>query len=61
MRFSDHVMGIGGDQFRDGKLYNGFDYERQVWIIEGIVQRCGHPETVNCGCYGKSHAGEREA
>lgn len=36
-----------------------FDYDRQAWIRDGIVQRCGHPDAMRCGCYGREHAGER--
>jgi len=36
-----------------------FDYDNQCWIVGGKVERCGHPETMNCGCYGRIHAGER--
>lgn len=41
-----------------------FDYDRQAWIRDGIVQRCGHPDDMlarfgwQCGCYGRRHAGE---
>jgi hypothetical protein len=35
-----------------------FDYEKQVWIAQGVYQRCGHPESMDCRCYGKIHAGE---
>lgn len=38
-----------------------FDYDRQTWIRDGIVQRCGHPDGMRCGCYGREHAGERIA
>ena len=36
-----------------------FDYDRQTWIRDGIVQRCSHPSTMRCGCYGREYAGER--
>ena len=36
-----------------------YDYKNQVWIKDGLYVRCGHPETMNCGCYGKDHAGEK--
>lgn len=35
-----------------------FDYANQAWIVEGKYVRCGHPETMACGCYGRAHAGE---
>ena len=37
-----------------------FDYDAQCWIVDGIVQRCGHPENMNCGCYGRLHEGDHE-
>ena len=35
-----------------------FDYDKQVWIVDGKYVRCGHPEEMNCKCYGREHAGE---
>ncbi len=35
-----------------------FDYENQAWIVGGLYERCGHPEEMACGCYGRHHAGE---
>ena len=29
-----------------GNLVDGFDYALQVWVEDGIVQQCGHPETM---------------
>jgi hypothetical protein len=37
------VTRVSGDELRDGFVWNGFDYALQVWVIDGIVQRCGHP------------------
>ena len=39
-------------------LWNGYDYGRQVWILNGKYIRCGHPEDMKCNCYGKLHEGE---
>lgn len=40
-----------------------FDYDHQVWIVNGIYQDCSHPATManTCGrlCYGRMHKGER--
>lgn len=36
-----------------------YDYTHQCWIVDGIVQRCGHPDAMPCGCYGRQHEGER--
>jgi len=33
-----------------------FDYEKQVWIVNGVYQCCGHSGP--CSCYGKKHAGD---
>ena len=46
------------DQYVNGTLRNGYDYTRQAWVIDGKYVRCGHPERMNCGCYGKAHEGE---
>ena len=37
---------------RHGRVWSGFDYDLQAWIVGGIVQKCGHPETMRLG--GKS-------
>ncbi len=34
---------LSGDELRHGVVWNGFDYALQVWVVEGVVQRCGHP------------------
>ena len=35
-----------------------YDYTNQAWIVNGVYARCGHPEAMNCGCFGRLHAGE---
>ena len=48
---------LSGDEIRHGRVWNGFDYELQVWVVNGIIQRCGHPdvmrlsETSCCNAY----------
>jgi hypothetical protein len=37
---------LSGDEIRGGRVWNGFDYELQVWVAKGIVQCCGHPATI---------------
>lgn len=37
---------------------NGYDYKRQAWVKNGRYQRCGHPDSMVCGCYGREHIGE---
>lgn len=35
---------IGVNQLAsDGTLLNGFDYEHQAWVTDGLYQDCGHP------------------
>jgi hypothetical protein len=36
-----------------------FDDERQAWVKDGKYVRCGHPESLDCGCYGRLHEGEQ--
>ena len=43
----------------NGRLVNGYDYDRQAWVRNGLYVRCGHPEQMNCGCYGRIHEGEK--
>lgn len=31
----------------------GFDYHNQAWVIEGGYVSCGHPERINCDCFGR--------
>lgn len=35
-----------------------YDYENQSWVKDNKYQRCGHPESMDCRCYGKIHEGE---
>ena len=41
------VSRLSGDEVRDGYVWNGFDYALQVWVVEGVVQRCGHPAAMS--------------
>lgn len=43
----------------NGVLKNGYDYKKQCWIKDYIIQRCGHPENNGrlCSCYGRYHEG----
>ena len=37
-------MRLSSDSFNPaGEVVNGYDYDLQVWVIDGIVQDCGHP------------------
>ena len=40
---------LSGDELRDGSVWNGFDYALQVWVLDGVVQRCGHPMAMRRG------------
>jgi hypothetical protein len=51
-------MRTSNDIYQDGRLMDGYDYERQCWVIGGRYVTCAHPPTMNCGCYGRRHAGE---
>jgi hypothetical protein len=42
----------------NGMLLNGYDYENQAWVVNGIYVDCGHPSDMACGCYGREHKGE---
>lgn len=44
--------------YQEGWLHNGYDYIRQAWVKDGVYVRCGHPESLNCSCYGRKHEGE---
>lgn len=35
-------MRVSGDQYKGGQLENGFDYDLQVWVKDGVIQDCGH-------------------
>jgi len=43
------------DHYKDGEVYNGFDYALQVWVKDGIVQICGHLSD-ECGCNQRKYA-----
>lgn len=51
-------MRMSSDEYREGRLVNGYDYENQAWVKNGRYLRCGHPETMNCKCYGREHDGQ---
>lgn len=36
---------------------NGYEYRNQVFVIGYIVQDCGHPASMNCGCNARRFAG----
>ena len=46
------------DEYKEGRLINGYDYTNQAWVLQGKYVRCGHPVSMNCGCYGLTHEGQ---
>ncbi len=36
-----------GDEYQAGAVWNGYDYDLQVWVVRGIVRACAHPETMS--------------
>ena len=50
---------LSQDEFDgQGVLLNGFDYNNQAWVKDGKYLRCGHPESMTCGCFGRTHEGK---
>jgi len=41
------VTRLSGDELRDGYVWNGYDDALQVWVVDGIVQPCGHPAAMS--------------
>ncbi len=50
-------MRYSTNEFEAGALKNGYDYNHQCWIINFLIQPCGHPKELNCHCFGKINAG----
>lgn len=49
---------LSNDQFDgNGNVFNGFDYDLQTWVSNGVIQRCGHQESMGCDCMGKRFEG----
>ncbi len=49
-------------QYHKGQLVNGFDYDLQVWVKQGVVLNCGHPGAMSkdgyyC-CNARKYGGE---
>lgn len=47
------------NEYKGGRLINGFDYELQVCVVNGIIQDCGHPKDMQCGCNARKLAGKQ--
>jgi hypothetical protein len=50
------VTRLSGDELRDGYVWNGFDYALQVWVVDGVAQRCGHPVAMPRGARAARHS-----
>jgi hypothetical protein len=37
---------------------DGYDYDNQAWYKNGVYIRCGHPDSMDCGCFGKINEGK---
>lgn len=33
-----------------GRIKNGYDYGLQAWILDYVIQECGHPESMGPDC-----------
>lgn len=42
----------------DGVVRSGFDYDLQVWVLDYIIQRCGHPVSMAGCCNASRYAGQ---
>ena len=40
-----------------GILQQGFDYDRQAWVVDGAYVTCAHPADMACSCYGRLNEG----
>ncbi len=49
---------VSDNYYVGGRLFDGYDYENQAWVRNGVYVRCGHLGSMNCGCYGRIHEGE---
>ena len=47
------------NEYKNNKLHNGYDYKNQCWVTNGLIEKCGHPEEMECDCYGRTHQGEQ--
>ena len=53
---------VSSDEIRGGYLFNGFDYNVHVWVVDGAIHRCGHPASMRAGgvpyCNAYRYAGQ---
>jgi len=45
----------------DGTVWDGYDYNLQVWVRRGVVLCCGHPDPAFCGCNAAAYHGGQVA
>lgn len=50
-------MRTTANEYKAGRLWSGYDYKVQAYVIDGKYMNCGHPSNT-CDCYGRAHAGE---
>lgn len=52
---------MSNDEIKDGAVFNGYDYQLQVWVVDGRVTKCGHPASMlNC-CNASRYLGRKVA
>ena len=51
-------MRLSKNEVISGAVWNGFDYALQVWVLDGEIQQCGHPDSVPDCCNACRYAGE---
>jgi len=50
---------LSTNEIVNGHLKNGYDYQLQCWVLNYIIQDCGHPEGnlsqtgIPCHCNGR--------
>jgi len=45
------VTRLSKDEIKHGRVWNGYNYSLQVWVVDGIIQDCGHPAQMQAqGC-----------
>lgn len=53
---------VSDDELREGYVFHGFDYNIQVWVVDGVVRRCAHPASMRSGgvpcCSAYRYAGQ---
>jgi hypothetical protein len=37
------VSRTSNDEYKDGRLIHGYDYDNQAWVVDGKYVGCGHP------------------